>query len=237
MKRALLVVEVQNDHVDGAEQVTYPSLHVSMPNIAMAMDWASSSGTLVVEVQRLTSPGNGSFVKGSRGGELHPMIVGNPCDARVHTLTANAFANLNFAKWLKERDVTTVTLVGYTIDEAVKQSAWGASAAGLRVELLADATGARSAAGSALSEQAVYEQALTDFGASLNFTVGTTSAWHDALVSGSPMTRSAAPALDRDGHHSKLQTGLHRFEWWAKAKAGNVVADNEAYKIQHTFDT
>ena len=59
LKRALIVIDVQNEYVTGGLPIGYPSLDVSLANIGIAMDAARRVDIPVVVVQQVapaTSP-------------------------------------------------------------------------------------------------------------------------------------------------------------------------------------
>ncbi|WP_418608157.1 cysteine hydrolase family protein [Georgenia sp. SUBG003] len=61
-----------------------------------------------------------------------------PCRARASTV----FAGTDLVSWLREREIDTVTLVGYMTNNCVIASAAEAETHGISAEVLADATGA-----------------------------------------------------------------------------------------------
>jgi len=54
LKRALLVIDVQNEYFTGQRLVTYPTL--SLTNILRAMDYALQQGVQVVVAQHTEPP-------------------------------------------------------------------------------------------------------------------------------------------------------------------------------------
>ena len=142
LKRALLVVGVQNVYVDGVLAVGYPSHHVSLPNVAMAMDNAADSGIPVVIVQIVSDDSASPLLRGSRGAELHSGVAGHAHDLSVVAEGPSAFQDGTLLPWLTERSVDTVTLVGFMTQSAVQETAQASFALGFSVEVLSDATGA-----------------------------------------------------------------------------------------------
>lgn len=73
MKRALLVIDVQNEYFTGKLPVTCPKN--SLANILKAMDAARENGVPVIVVQHTAkTPGSTVFTKGSHEWELHPHV-------------------------------------------------------------------------------------------------------------------------------------------------------------------
>src|SRR5690625_258443 len=108
------------------------------------MDVAAAAGVPTVVVQHESSAGEPAFAPGTPGFALHPEVQARAVRADRHQIKhhSSVFAGTGLADWLSERDVDTVTLVGYMTNNCVLASAAGAEPLGLAVEVLADATGA-----------------------------------------------------------------------------------------------
>jgi nicotinamidase-related amidase len=74
-RRALLVVDVQNEYVTGNLPIEYPDLQLSLANIANAMDTARDNNIPVVVVQNTAPPGAAIFSNGTSGWELHEVVA------------------------------------------------------------------------------------------------------------------------------------------------------------------
>lgn len=155
-RRALLVIDVQNEYVTGNFQIEYPPTAVSLDNIGLAMDAASAAGVPVIVVQHDTPEGAPIFAKGSHGWQLHPEIARRSADHHINKTMASAFAGTDLAEWLSAKGIDTLTVVGYMTHNCDAATIYHASHSGLKVELLEDATGALSyenAAGKASAEE------------------------------------------------------------------------------------
>ncbi len=149
MKRALIVVDVQNEYVDGNLPIAYPDPSSSLANIGLAMDAAGSASLPVVVVESVLPETSPIFAKGSHGVALHPSIAGKPRDWLLSKPMPSCLAKTDLEAWLRERQVDTVTLVGYMTHNCVDATARDASHRGLVVEVLSDATGSPAYANSA----------------------------------------------------------------------------------------
>lgn len=76
MKRALLVIDVQNEYVDGGLKIRHPDLGTSLPNITAAMTSASDHNVAVVVVQHVEDANAPIFARDSHGAALHPSVAG-----------------------------------------------------------------------------------------------------------------------------------------------------------------
>lgn len=137
--RALLVVDVQREYVDGALPIAYPPVSTSLPNVAAAMRAAHDAGVPVLLVRHVDDPGSPVFAEGSRGAELLPSVTALPHDAVLTKRTASAFPGTGLAERLA--GIGTLTICGWMTQHCVASTAREAADRGLAVEVLADATG------------------------------------------------------------------------------------------------
>ncbi len=149
MKRALIVIDVQNDYFDGNLPIAYPPPSVSLPNVTAAMDAARTAGVPVVVVESVLAEGAPIFAKGTRGALLHADVAARPRDLLVSKPLPSCLAKTELGAWLAERGVDTLTLVGYMTHNCVDATARQASHEGFAVEVLADATGSPAYANTA----------------------------------------------------------------------------------------
>ncbi len=139
-KRALLVIDVQNEYFTGKLPVTYPG--GSLANVTSAMDAARAHGVPVVAIQHAApQPDSTIFRKGSKEWELHPEIAARPHDVLVHKSLPGSFTGTPLEAWLRERGVETVVIAGYMTQMCCDTTARQAMHLGFGVEFLSDATG------------------------------------------------------------------------------------------------
>lgn len=155
-KRALIVIDVQNEYFTGQLRIEYPDVRSSLPNILRAMDAATAAGLPVVVVQHLLPAAAPVFARGSEGAALHPEVAARPHDLLVEKNIASALTGTPLAAWLKERGVDTLAVAGYMTHNCDDSTVRQAYHEGWKVELLHDATGAlpyANAAGTASAEE------------------------------------------------------------------------------------
>ncbi|MGB6105694.1 MAG: cysteine hydrolase family protein [Pusillimonas sp.] len=187
-RRALLVIDVQNEYVTGNLLIEHPPVQMSLRNIGLAMDAARAASIPVIVVQHDAPTDSPLFAKGSQAWELHPQVAGRPADHRVNKQMASVFAGTDLAQWLQNRNVDTLTVIGYMTHNCVASTIFHASHDGLKVEFLADASGTpsyKNAAGSASAEE-IHRVFSTVFHS--NFAaVATTADWTAAVNEGRAM--------------------------------------------------
>ena len=141
-RRALIVIDVQNEYVSGNLLIEFPDVRLSLKNIGKAMDSAKDAGMPVVVVQNTAPAGAPIFDKGSHGWNLHEVVASRPHDHYVEKRLPSAFNGTNLADWISARQVDTLSIVGYMTHNCVASTVLHAVHAGLAVEVLYDATGA-----------------------------------------------------------------------------------------------
>lgn len=155
-RRALLVVDVQNEYETGGLRIEYPPVADSLRNIGKAMDAAQAAGVPVIVVQQMAPAQSPLFAAGSHGGQLHSVVASRPHEHLVPKDLPSAFAGTDLREWLTSHDIDTVTVVGYMTHNCNDTTIKHAFDAGLQVEFLVDASGSvpyANRAGSASAEE------------------------------------------------------------------------------------
>jgi len=189
-RRALIVVDVQNEYVTGNLPIEYPDVQSSLANIGRAIDAARTAGVPVVIVQNFAPATSPLFARGSAAAELHPVVASRERDHYVEKSLPSAFTGTDLADWLAARQIDTVTVVGYMTHNCDASTINHAVHAGLAVEFLHDATGSvpyENSAGFASAEDIhrVFSVVLHSRFAA----VASTDEWLAAVSSGVPLER------------------------------------------------
>lgn len=192
-RRALIVVDVQQEYFDGPLQIQYPPREESLANILSAVKIAGTNDVPVVVVQHQMPEGAPVFVEGTPGWSLHPELEGHidPATKRVHKQYASVFAGTDVAEWLRAKDIDTITIVGYMTNNCDLGTAVEAEALGFSAEILSDASGSIHLANEAgqVSAQSLHETLMVLLQS--NFaSVATTTEWVDAVYSGTSLPKS-----------------------------------------------
>lgn len=181
-RRALIVIDVQNEYVTGNLRIEYPPVSGSLANIGLAMDAARAAAIPVIVVQNRAPEGSPVFAHGTSGWELHPVVASRPHEHRVEKTLPSAFAQTDLGDWLAGHEIDTLTVVGYMTHNCDASTIVDAVHRGLTAEFLADATGAlayRNDAGEASAEDIhrVFSVVLHSRFAA----VASTQAWIEAV--------------------------------------------------------
>jgi len=154
-KRALLVIDVQNEYFMGKLPISYPA--GSLVNVLSAMDAAREHGVPVVAIQHASpQPDPPVFRKGSKEWQLHPEVAVRPHDVLIHKSLPGSFTGTELETWLRERGVEMVVIVGYMTQMCCDTTARQAMHLGFGVEFLSDGTGTlaiENAAGAVSDEE------------------------------------------------------------------------------------
>jgi nicotinamidase-related amidase len=143
-RRALIVIDVQNEYFTGNLQIEYPPVADSLGHIVQAMDAATAAGIPVIVIQQ-SSPAEGpAFAEGSEGWQLHPEVARRHRDAYFSKPLPSAFADTGLADWLQANRIDTLSVAGYMTHNCNDTTIKHAFDRGMAVEFLHDASGAVS---------------------------------------------------------------------------------------------
>jgi len=184
-RRALIVIDVQNEYFTGKMKIEYPPVETSLPNIGRAMDAAREAGIPVVVVQHDAPETSPIFALGSEGWKVHPTVAQRPHDHFINKKMASVFTGTDLAEWLKANAIDTLTIAGYMTHNCNASTIYEAAHRGLQVEVLEDATGAlpyENAAGKASAEE-IHRVFNTVFHSNFGAVVST-EAWQAAVRDG-----------------------------------------------------
>ncbi|MDO1529477.1 cysteine hydrolase family protein [Fulvimonas sp. R45] len=202
-RRALVVIDVQNEYETGGLRIQYPPVADSLRNIGRAMDAAHAAGIPVIVAQQSSPVDAPLFATGSRGWQLHEVVASRPRDHYLRKTLPSAFAGTDLGEWLEAHAIDTLAVAGYMTHNCNDTTIKHAFDAGLQVEFLVDASGSvpyANRAGSATAEEihrvfAVVEQ-------SRYAAVVTTDEWIAHLAAGT--------TPERDTIHASHQRALAR---------------------------
>ncbi|MGH2509176.1 MAG: cysteine hydrolase family protein, partial [Ktedonobacteraceae bacterium] len=147
MKRALLVIDVQNEYFTGKLPISYPQ--GSLERITQAMDAAHQAEIPVVLIQHSAPQNSATFRRESQEWALHPEVAQRPSTTLIEKALPGSFTGTKLEEWLRAHDITTVVISGYMTQMCCDTTARQAMHLGFNVEFLSDATGTLAFANSA----------------------------------------------------------------------------------------
>ena len=138
-KRALLVIDVQNEYFSGKLPVCYPQNTLS--NILQMIKVAKEQNIPIVMVQHTLLGQNAkAFIKGSEGWELHESVKDLDSDHYIEKNYPSAFVGTDLQKWLEDNEIDTLVISGYMTQFCCDSTAKYAFHLGYNVEFMSDAT-------------------------------------------------------------------------------------------------
>jgi nicotinamidase-related amidase len=194
-RRALVVIDVQNEYFIGRLPIEYPPVDVSVRNIARAMDAAREAGIPVVVVQHTAPEQSPLFAKGSATWALHEEVARRPRDHHIEKTWPSVFTETDFADWLKVNEIDTIAVTGYMTQNCNASTIYEAAHRGFEVEMLNDATGAvpyANSAGHATAEE--VHRVLSVIFHTRFASVTSTADWIAAVNAKQPIARDNIPA-------------------------------------------
>ena len=191
-RRALVVIDVQNEYVSGNLPIAYPPVHEALERIGAAMDAARAAGVPVVVVQQDAPEGSPIFATGSPGWQLHAVVAQRPHDHHVRKKLPSAFTGTGLADWLARHGIDTLSVCGFMTHNCDASTIVHALHDGLTVEWLHDASGAvpyANAAGTASAEE-IHRVFAVVFHSRFA-AVAATARWVAAVQAGAPLARDS----------------------------------------------
>ena len=155
-RRALIVIDVQNEYVTGNLLIEYPDIKLSLANIGKAMDAATKDGIPIIVVQQFAPAESPIFAQGTNGWELHDVVRTRKWNHYFDKKLPSAFAGTDLATWLTDNNINILSVTGYMTHNCIDSTIKHAFHSGLAVEYLSDASGSLSysnKAGSASAEE------------------------------------------------------------------------------------
>lgn len=165
MTRALLVIDVQREYFDGAIKIGWPPAKFSLPVILEVIQIAQENSMPIIYVRHENPVGAAAFAKDSLGVNFHFEISQKirQEDLVITKHLASAFDGTSLDEYLRQHDITAVTLVGYMTNNCIFATAEGAVAHGYQAEIISDACGAINISNElgAVSARQIQEVLLT----------------------------------------------------------------------------
>jgi len=142
MKRALILVDIQNDYFDGGKWPVARMAEVGA-NAARLLAWARASEATIIHVHHEMPEGGPFFVTGSTGAEIAQVVAPQADEATVLKHRPNSFHNTGLEAMLRDKGIGAVTICGAMSQMCIDATARAARDMGFDVTVVSDACGAR----------------------------------------------------------------------------------------------
>lgn len=148
MKRALLVIDVQNEYFTGKLPVTYPE--DSFQNILKAINSANENKIPVILVQHSNLGKDAATFKiGTAEHNIHEKVLKKDFDRIIEKNLPGSFTETELESYLNGNSIDTIVISGYMTQMCCDTTARQAMHLGFNVEFLSDATGTLNISNSA----------------------------------------------------------------------------------------
>lgn len=123
-RRALVLVDVQQEYFAGPLEIRHPDPALSVRVIGRAIDAATEAGIPVVVVQHDSGAGAPVFDPTTDAFRLHPELESRRTEAwkAVTKSKGSVFAGTDLVEWVRAEGVDTITLVGYMTNNCILAS-------------------------------------------------------------------------------------------------------------------
>ncbi len=195
-RRALIVIDPQQEYFTGLLPIQYPPRDESIRRIADAVDAAERAGIPVVMVQHDAGDDAPVFGPTKQEFRLHASLEERDSSAwkKVVKNYSSIFPGTGLHEWLLENDVDTIAVAGYMTNNCVIASAADAETRGITVEVLSDGTGAIDIANQAGSADAKTVHTTLMALLHSNWAAAVpTAAWVVAVESGTVLAKGNLP--------------------------------------------
>ncbi|NLS13331.1 isochorismatase family protein [Vibrio sp. SM6] len=137
-KRALIVIDIQNDYFSGGQWPLH-NMEASAEKAVQVLEYSRQKGDLVVHVCHENGPNDAFFVPGTSGVEIHTSVrpIGGEHTLAKHHI--NAFLETDLKAHLDSHQIQEVTLVGSMSHLCIAAAARAAADFGYTVTVVHDA--------------------------------------------------------------------------------------------------
>jgi nicotinamidase-related amidase len=141
---ALLVIDIQNDYFPGGA-MELEGADAAGAKAAQAIRSFREKNLPVVHVRHLSvRPGSTFFLPGTKGAEIHPLVVPKADEAVVEKNFPNSFRNTNLQQVLEKHGIKNLVVAGMMTHMCVDASVRQAADLGFKITLLGDACATRA---------------------------------------------------------------------------------------------
>ncbi|MDB5744668.1 MAG: isochorismatase [Polaromonas sp.] len=160
MKKALVVIDIQNDYFPGGA-FTLENADAACLGAVQAIEQAKRDGWLVVGVQHVSAPDAPLFKPDTQGVKIHSTITAALGDAPVVVKSeADSFFQTNLEQIVRDAGITDIYLTGMMTQHCVTHTALSPQAHDMNVHIIAK--------GCAAPAQALSDLALQGLSARCN---------------------------------------------------------------------
>lgn len=138
MKKALLIIDVQNDYFDGGKNPLYKSVETATI-IKNILSEFREKNLPIIHIQHIsTRPEANFFIKNTEGSNIHPFVEPQNSEKVIIKNYPNSFKNTELLKYLEENKIEELIICGMMTHMCVAATTKAAFDYGYKCEVIAD---------------------------------------------------------------------------------------------------
>jgi len=138
-KKALLVIDIQNDYFEGGAQPLVGSLEASL-NARKLINAFRESSQLIVHVRHLSVRSDSTFfIPHTNGAEIHENVTPLPHERIIEKNYPNSFRDTELLAYLKTNNITELIICGMMTHICIDATTRAAKDLGFNCTIISDA--------------------------------------------------------------------------------------------------
>ena len=112
IKKALIIIDIQNDYFEGGANPLVGSLEASINAKALLKDFREKSLPVIHIQQFSTRAGSTFFIPNTKGAEIHENVMPMSGEKIIAKNYPNSFRETDLLKYLKSNNITDLVICG-----------------------------------------------------------------------------------------------------------------------------
>ena len=143
MKKALIIIDIQNDYFEGGKMTVVNSESASM-NARKVLTYFRENNLPVIHIQHIsTREGATFFLPNTKGVEIHKNVKPIENEKIIEKHFPNAFRETELLNYLKEKNISDLVICGMMTHMCVDATTRAGKDLGFNIELIGDACATR----------------------------------------------------------------------------------------------
>lgn len=143
MKKALLLIDIQNDYFPNGNMELMNSIQAG-ENAKAILNKFRKSNDLVVHIQHIAArPEATFFLPGTYGAEIHDLVKPEPHEKVVIKYYPNSFYETDLLEYLKANNINQLIIAGMMTHMCVDATSRAAKDLGFPIQIIGDACATR----------------------------------------------------------------------------------------------
>ena len=180
LKKALIIIDIQNDYFEGGANPLVGSLEASINAKALLKDFREKS-LQVIHIQHFsTRVGSTFFIPNTKGVEIHENVMPITGEKVIAKNYPNSFRETDLLNYLKANNITDLVICGMMTQVCVDATTRAAKDFGFNCVVIGDACAAKDL--EIQGEKVMASEVQKSFLAALNYFYSTVKNTHEYLI-------------------------------------------------------